>query len=396
MNDVDFANALVREARRMPLLRACPPEETLRAIEPALKHCGITRAASITGLDTLGIPVWISVRPGGKVLQVSCGKGLTDPAAKVSALMEACELHLAENPLPERLRQGSMTQLARAEPAAGIVAPAELPNFLDRHFAPDFPCEWTAGENMATGQRIFVPSSAIYFMRRPSFFDTGTNGLASGNNLAEAELHALYEIIERDAMCAMGERGVLKLSERGRVIDPDSVTFPLARSILDRCMARGHRVVLLALPAPVDVSAIWALLLSERSISTRTLVNPGFGAHADPKVALARALTEAAQSRVGKIQGAREDVLPRVGLPRNSKPWRVLNGLAPNTRWTEIEAAPRLDPPSAPEAAVELLVDELNRRGKSPVYRFDLSWPEWRLYCAKIVAPRLAFRKRLF
>ena len=377
----------------MPLLRACPPEETLRATAPALKSCGVTRAASITWLDTLGVPVWVSVRPGGQVLQTSCGKGVTDTAAKVSALMEACELHLAENPCPERLWRGSMSQLARTEPDARVAAPIELPGSSNCYFSSDFACEWTEGADLATGERIIVPSSIVYFMRRPLLFNTSTNGLASGNNRAEAELHALYEMIERDAMCAMSDRGRLKLQERGRSIDPGSVTFPLARLILDRCAEQGHRVVLLALPTPVAVSAIWAVLLSERSISTRTLVNPGFGAHADPRVALTRALTEAAQSRAGKIQGARDDVLTMVGLPRNSRPYRILNSLAPDTDWADIEAAPRLELPDAPETAVAKLVDELVRRGKGPIYRFDLGRPEMRLHCVKIVAPRLASSK---
>lgn len=396
MTDAAFAEALAREAARLPLLRACTPEETLAAITPALADCGITRAASVTHLDVLGIPIWVSVRPGGQVLQISNGKGVTDAAAKVSALMEACELHLAENPRPDRLRRTSMARLARSEPYARIVPPEELPSGLARHFTSDFAGEWTGGTDLATGGPVFVPSAAVYFFRRPSFFETSSNGLASGNTPAEARLHALYELIERDAMCALSDRGRLKLRERGRVIAPDSVTYPIARLILDRCAARGIRVVLMALPAPVAVSAIWAVLLNDRSVSTRTLVNPGYGAHVDPGVALTRALTEAAQSSVGKIHGARDDVRYKVGLPRNARPHRVLASLRPNTTWEEVATRPYLDLPDAPELAVAKLSEELVRQDKGPVFDFDLSDPEKRLYCARIIAPRLAFRKSLF
>ena len=167
MREVDFADALAREAALLPLLRACTPEETLTAIAPALPEFGITRAASITHLDTLGIPIWVSVRPGARVLQISNGKGVTDAASKVSALMEACELHLAENPDPARLWLGSMAQLAKVEPDARIVVPSELPGYLDLYFTPDFAGEWTMGTNMGTGDRVYVPSSAVYFSRRP-------------------------------------------------------------------------------------------------------------------------------------------------------------------------------------------------------------------------------------
>ena len=329
-------------------------------------------------------------------MQISNGKGVTDAAAQVSALMEACELHLAENPQAARLWHGSMAQLAKAEPDARIVMPAELPGDLGGYFTRDFTGEWASGTNLGTGGRVWVPSSAVYFFRRPSFFQTSSNGLASGNTQAEARLHATYELIERDAMCALGERGRLKLRERGQVIDPDSVTFPVARLILDRCAAQGTRVVLMALPAPVAVSAIWAIFLSPRAMSTRSLVNMGWGAHVSPEVALTRALTEAAQSRLAKIHGARDDIRCKLGVTSDSRPYRVLDSLTPDTRWEQVEARPCLDLPSAPEAAVPALVDELIRAGKGPVYDFDLSDPEKHLYCARIIAPRLAFRKSLF
>ena len=396
MSGTAFAEALAHEAAKLPLLRACTPEETLVAITPALRACGITRAASVTHLDNFGIPVWVSVRPGGQILQVSNGKGVTDAAAQVSALMEACELHLAENPHPSRLWHGSMAQLARAEPDARIIPPSELPGYVGGYFTPEFAGEWTSGTNLGTGGRTWVPSSAVYFSRRPSLFMTSTNGLASGNTRAEARLHAIYELIERDSMCALGERGRLKLRERGKAIDPDSVTFPLARLLLDRCAAQDTQVVLVGLPAPVAVSAIWATFLSARAMSTRSLVNTGWGAHVNPDVALTRALTEAAQSRLAKIHGARDDVRLKLGSTRDSRAYRVLESITPDTSWEQFEAEPRLELPDAPEAAVQHLVDELIRKGNGPVYDFDLGLPEKRLNCARIIAPRLAFRKLLF
>ena len=395
MNDAAFADALAHEAARFPLLRACPPEQTLATVGPALPACGITRVASVTHLDTLGIPTWVSVRPGGQVLQISNGKGVTDAAAQASATMEACELHLAENPDPARLRYGSMAGLAKAEPDARIVPPADLPNSVERYFTPDFICEWTSGTDMGTGGRVWVPSSAVYFYRRPVFFNTSSNGLASGNTRAEARLHAIYELIERDAISAVSEGGRLRLRGR-RQIDPDSVTSPLARLILDRWTAEGASVVLMAFPAAVAVSVIWALFLGERSLSTRTLINWGFGAHVDPEVALVRALTEAAQSRLAKIHGARDDVRLKLGDTKDSRPYRVLKSFTPNTSWKQVEEQPRLDLPDAPEAVVPRLVDELIRRGRGPVYGFELSDPGKHLYCARIIAPRLEFHRRLF
>ena len=57
---------------------------------------GITRLANITGLDRIGIPVAIAVRPNSRSVSVSQGKGYDLPQAMASALMEACEGFHAE------------------------------------------------------------------------------------------------------------------------------------------------------------------------------------------------------------------------------------------------------------------------------------------------------------
>ena len=91
--------------------RVIPAEQTWRAIKPILKGFGITRVGEITGLDRVGIPVWIAVRPNARTLSVSQGKGLDDTAAKVSAAMEALEIAHAEQPqLP--LRYATASEIA--------------------------------------------------------------------------------------------------------------------------------------------------------------------------------------------------------------------------------------------------------------------------------------------
>ena len=299
-------------------------------------------------------------------------------------------------PTPRGCGTAAWPGLAKAEPDARIVPPAELPGSLERYFTPDFIGEWTSGTNMGTGGRVWVPSSAVYFCRRPMLFETSSNGLASGNTRAEARLHAMYELIERDAICALSEGGRVRLRDRGQRIDPDSVAFPLARLILDYWAAEGAWVVLMALPAPVAVSVIWAVLVSERSLSPRTFMSVGSGAHVNPEVALARALTEAAQTRLAKIHGARDDLRLKLGFAKDSRPHRVLKSLTPDTSWKQVEEQPRLDLPDAPEAVVPRLADALIRRGRGPVYSFDLSDPGKPLYCARIIAPRLEFRRQLF
>jgi YcaO-like protein with predicted kinase domain len=63
--------------------RSRTSSETWAAVQPLLQEIGITRVGDITGLDRIGIPVWIAVRPNSRTLSVSQGKGLDAPAARI-------------------------------------------------------------------------------------------------------------------------------------------------------------------------------------------------------------------------------------------------------------------------------------------------------------------------
>src|SRR5881227_3639577 len=76
--------------------RTADPGETLARVRPHAARMGITRLGNITGLDRIGIPVAIAVRPNSRSVSVSQGKGLELPQAMASALMEACEGFHAE------------------------------------------------------------------------------------------------------------------------------------------------------------------------------------------------------------------------------------------------------------------------------------------------------------
>ena len=56
--------------------RVLPPEDTLAKIEPHLSAIGVTRCADVTDLDRIGIPVFCAIRPQGKMIQITNGKGL--------------------------------------------------------------------------------------------------------------------------------------------------------------------------------------------------------------------------------------------------------------------------------------------------------------------------------
>src|SRR6516165_3783534 len=76
--------------------RLATPSETLARVRPLTARMGITRLGNITGLDRIGIPVAVAVRPNSRSVSVSQGKGLDLAQAVASALMEAIEGFHAE------------------------------------------------------------------------------------------------------------------------------------------------------------------------------------------------------------------------------------------------------------------------------------------------------------
>lgn len=394
-----FAETLACGAERLTAPRSRPLAETLTRLECEAPRFGITRAASITGLDTLGIPTWVAIRPDGLILQVSNGKGLTDEAARISAVMEAIELHHAENPLPERLVIACERDL-RAKWGEHLLAASDLPGFLGLPWNDARLGEWTEGEDMATGIPVLVPSSAVYFLRRPSLHDTSSNGLASGNTFAEATLHALFEVIERDAMGRLRENGRLRIRERGQVIDPNSVREPVLAAMIGRCIADGTHVVIVRLPAAVDVAVFWVVLLNTTASASVSTVNVGWGCHADPAIAAIRAFTEAAQSRLGFIHGARDDLIRKpvhsASGVKDSPAFRYLTGLKPDTGWADATAPGGLNLPAEAERAVPALVAAIAAAGCGPVLRFNLSVRGSDFAVSRIITPRLSFVKALF
>jgi ribosomal protein S12 methylthiotransferase accessory factor len=178
--------------------RTADPGETLARVRPHAARMGITRLGNITGLDHIGIPVAIAVRPNSRSVSVSQGKGLELPQAMASALMEACEGFHAEEIGP--VRRLSYRQLAANDT---VVDPADL-CAGGRMFDERAAISWIEGYDLLRREPCWVPAEIVhtdYTVRQPDgHFLAGSNGVASGNHLTEAMNAALYELVERVAV----------------------------------------------------------------------------------------------------------------------------------------------------------------------------------------------------
>lgn len=134
-----------------------------------------------------------------------------------------------------------------------------------------------------------------------------SNGLASGNHWLEAVAHALCEVIERDATSLWTQRP--EEARRATRLDLDTIEDPMGREVLDQLAAAHMAVALWDETSDIAVPCIKATIADQEHSPFRRLpATGGHGCHPDAGVALVRALTEAAQSRLTLIAGSRDDI----------------------------------------------------------------------------------------
>jgi ribosomal protein S12 methylthiotransferase accessory factor len=279
-------------------VRSRAPGDTWNALKPEIGRLGITRVARLTGLDHLGIPVWTAVRPAAHTLVTSQGKGANDTLARISAVLEAAELWHAERPvrLAEHATYG---ELRPPYPLAALPVKRDHPGLAD------IPLDWTAGVALHSSKEVLVPADLVRReeqrdVPKAEVFAVTSNGLACGNTRQEAILHALLETVERDVL----HRDHVSGGRSRTLLDPTSVTDPYCAELIGRFTGAGMWLEIVHVGSPYGIPAFAAYIWSE----DYPVVFAGSGCHTFPQIALSRALTEAAQSRLTCIAGTRDDL----------------------------------------------------------------------------------------
>jgi ribosomal protein S12 methylthiotransferase accessory factor len=361
--------------------RAVPPEATEKRIKTLLPAAGITRVADITSLDRIGIPVFSSIRPTAKrgAVSVYNGKGATPAEARVSAMMEGIERFSAElsreDLLVERYSALSGYKLV-LDPASLI-----LPKGVDC----DAPIAWTEGEDLISGEEILVPASAVFHplpVLYPQLFRTTTNGLASGNTLEEAVFHALMELIERDAW---------SLAEASRDTGPalSGVTDELALSLLQKFGDAGVEVTLKDITSDIGIPTVVAVA-DDVLLKDPSLLTIGMGSHTSARIAVLRALTEVAQSRLTQIHGAREDttvadVRKKMGYERTKRMnryWFESRETRPFSAMSSFDSDDFLDD-------ITLTTERLQGAGLDRIVAVDLTRESMGVPVVRVIVPGL-------
>ncbi|QQR46686.1 YcaO-like family protein [Myxococcus xanthus] len=304
-------------------MRAPRDELSSRRFQQRLAQAmGVTRVARVTGLDRTGVEVACAVRPGGHVLQVCNGKGLSYDDAAWGALLETAELWAAETVVPDAFVWGSRAELDghlgalwgadELGSAGALVAP--------RLWSPHVRCAWLEARELYSGEPVWVPAQGLHVPPAgspalgPVAVAWTSNGSGAHPDAGRALLHALLEATERDQLARMMPEGwTEEVVQRRLLRTPELLELaPSVEDLAGPLRERGFGVYLFdATPAArtpgavgLPVGAAVLVDLEEGPVP----LTAGYACALTREAALLKALLEAAQSRLTDIHGAREDV----------------------------------------------------------------------------------------
>ncbi|MGW3416506.1 YcaO-like family protein [Streptomyces phaeochromogenes] len=303
----------------------------MRRFSPVGKRIGITRLADVTGLDRVGLPVCLALRPTARSLVTSIGKGLTPAAAKVGALMESIETWHAEHlQLPTRTAAPAEFT-ADGERTLDV---SELPRAVGAVLDPHAPRSWVRGADLSTGAPTWVPVDSVSMdfvadrLGEPGLA-RNSNGLASGNSLEQAMLHGLCEVVERDAESRW------RASSDSYRVRLDTVDDPDCRRLIKMIDAAGLHLAAWDVTSHTGVPCYGCVVLAPPGLDgdLDAGVHDGFGCRPSPAAAFAGAVVEALQKRLTYIAGSRDD-LSREEVERVRAPELI------DAVWDELAAEP--------------------------------------------------------
>ena len=367
-------------------IRTVLPEDTLKRVLPLLKAAGMEPLENITDKDNIGIPVFSISRKTkveGAVSNYN-GKGPTQEQAMASAVMEAMERYSAEQRDDDDVIYGTLKD---AEDTGFTLDPKELIlplrvlNYLE-----GAEIAWTMGFEMLRGEPLWVPAAAVF---HPYFPDGDlmihryhTNGIAAGNTVEEAILHALLELVERDAW------SIAESFEKANadVVIEDGVCAEL----LNRFENGGVKIHLKDLTSDLGIPTIGAA--SDDTVSKDpALLSVGVGTHLNPEIAAIRAITEVAQSRTTHKHGVKCNAkLVKINNEMGYDKVKAVNRLwySPSAKKIKLKDMKRMDTDYVLDD-IEVVLQKLVDNGFDKVIAIDLTRPETGIPVVRMIVPGL-------
>lgn len=278
--------------------KAMSPEETVRRFQDRLKTVNLDILKEIRRIDNgrLDIPVYFSVcgqdafETIGNKKQM--GKGCTPEQSRASACMELGErfsfFSFKKDPANfindtyENLKAAGQPVLPLERLLQSVHDEKTTPALLEKMLE-GLVMQWVWATNLSSGGEVLVPFSWFYAINE-------FNGPSAGNTYEEAVSQGICEIVERH-VCSLISRQEIKVP----LIDPNSVTDPVARELLDKFDRHNIKVYLNDFSLDTGIPTIGALAIDPSTFPESSEIVYTAGTTPDPDKSLIRALTEVAQ-----------------------------------------------------------------------------------------------------
>jgi ribosomal protein S12 methylthiotransferase accessory factor len=378
------------KAYRSGTHRTVAPGETLRRVLPFAPVMGITRIANVTGLDSVGIPVVMVCRPNSRSVAVSQGKGVDLQAAKASGLMESVEGYHAET-ITSPVRLCTYEELRYAY---NVVDLQQLPMLSTSNFNSNLKIPWCEGNDLLNDEPVYVPFETVhtdYTWPPPAgsgCFVCSSNGLAGGNHLAEAISHAICEVVERDAATLW--RFLDPAAQGSTAVDLATVDDPDCRRMMEKIERAGLTIAVWETTSDVGIASFMCVIYARADdLMRRVPPASGTGCHPARSIALLRALTESAQSRLTRITGSRDDLSSDTySDQRHDAALELMCGRLAARGSRSFGDAPDWDGATF-DADVKWELDRLRQAGIEQVIAIDLTKDFFKIPVVRVVIPGL-------
>jgi oxazoline/thiazoline synthase len=305
--------------------RSCLPEDTLQQYAHLIGHSGIVEELESAYRDPCDlVHIYVarlradlggSQRREWKGLRAPCvGKGMTEAQARASALGEAVERYSAIFRGDEVRIKASYKELSNIaiHPNACMNFSASQYrereewnqretafNWVPQPFDEERETEWTPVWSLTEERYKYAATASCYFgypfSVEHDFCRPDSNGNAAGANLEEAVLQGFLEVVERDCVALWW----YNRARRPRV-DLASFGEPYFEGLGELYRILRREMHVLDISADFSIPTFAAVSSGRRDEGDLLL---GFGAHLDPRIAIARALTEMNQSLAEAIAG---------------------------------------------------------------------------------------------
>jgi YcaO-like protein with predicted kinase domain len=214
------------------------------------------------------------------------GKGVTAGQAVISACLEFIERQCAKLQPADLLIEATYAAVASdaRDPRLFCLSP-------EAAFDSSQVIDWTWGYSLTDAKAVLVPANLVFFPyaadRQGKYIAwNDSNGLAAGNNIEEAILHGLLEVIERDAVMIDEYNGLSRNSLAQEGLSAD------VRRFLEFLAATGYSCSFKCAMTDLPIPVVSAFL---KHAEDPTNCCAAFGCDLNPQLAFSRALSEAVQ-----------------------------------------------------------------------------------------------------